>query len=121
MKTKTFLTISLAFLFAISAFSQFTGPGSSKDSYTVKQIKEKAHKLDRTDKQITVTGKIIKQIKKDTYLFEDKSGSINVKIKEKNLPKKPFDANTEVTLTGEVDYDFLEGTEIEVELMVFTK
>lgn len=104
-----------------AAFAQFTGPNSTDKMYTVKEIKSSAAKLDRSEELVKVKGFIVKQVNKDTYKFKDSTGDILVEIKKRYLPAKPFDEKTELILIGEVDYDFLEGTEIEVEQVLFVE
>lgn len=96
-------------------YSQYTGPGSKQKIYTVKEIKDNALKLDRQDIVVALRGTIIQQIDNKTYLFKDATGTLHVEIKKKHLPAFKFDDKTILILYGEVDYDLLEGTEVEVE------
>lgn len=99
-------------------YSQYTGPGSQQKIYTVKEVKDNALKLDRQDVIVALRGTIIQQLDGKTYLFKDATGNLHVEIKKKHLPNFKFDDKTVVTLFGEVDYDLLEGTEVEVEGIV---
>jgi uncharacterized protein (TIGR00156 family) len=121
MKQKTFLnsvkTMMLVALFAGifgSASAQYTGPGSQAVKHTVKEVSENALRLDRKDTMVKLEGFIIEKIKEEDYWFQDSTGKIKVEIDKKYLPQTPFDEKTEVVIVGEVDYDLLEGTEIEV-------
>lgn len=96
-------------------YSQYTGPGSKQKIYTVKEIKANALKLDRQDSLVALKGTIIQQLDNKTYLFKDATGTIHVEIKKKHLPSFIFDDKTLVIVYGEVDYDLLEGTEVEVD------
>lgn len=96
-------------------YSQYTGPGSQQKIYTVKHVKENALKLDRQDAIVALRGNIIQQLDNKTYLFKDSTGTIHLEIKKKYLPDFKFDDKSIVTIYGEVDYDLLEGIEIEVE------
>lgn len=110
-------TISLIFiLVAVSnlSYGQFWGPGSADKTYTVKEILDNASRLDRSDALVKMQGYIVKQLKSDTYEFQDKTGKIKVEIDRKRLPATPFDDKTELILIGEVDNDILEPVEIEV-------
>lgn len=100
---------------------QYTGPGSKGKVYTVKEIKEKAAKLDKSDETVTLKGSIVKQYNSDTYLFRDSTGEIKVEIKKKDLPATPFNDKTELLITGEVDFDLLEGTEVEADKVELVK
>lgn len=100
---------------------QYTGPGSTGKVYTVKEIKEKAAKLDKSDETVILMGTIVKQYNSDTYLFRDSTGEIKVEIKKKDLPATPFNDKTELLITGEVDFDLLEGTEVEADKVELVK
>jgi len=64
---------------------------------------------------VKLQGFIVQQINGDTYWFQDATGKIKIEIEKKDLPAEPFDEKSEVIITGEVDHDLLEGTEIEIE------
>ncbi len=100
---------------------QYTGPGSTGKVYTVKEIREKAAKLDKSDEVVTLKGYIVKQLNSDTYQFRDSTGEIKVEIKKKDMPATPFNDKTELLITGEVDFDLLEGTEVEADKVEFVK
>jgi len=120
MNTKlNIFILALFILLAGKTYGQYAGPGASDKSYTVKEVLDKASRLDRADVQVKLQGTIISQINNDTYQFKDATGTIRVEIKKKDLPDKPFDENTQLIIIGEVDYDLLEGTEIEVDRIEF--
>ncbi|MDI9564734.1 MAG: NirD/YgiW/YdeI family stress tolerance protein, partial [Bacteroidota bacterium] len=97
------------------------GPGSTGKVYTVKEILENAAKLDKSDEVVTLKGYIVKQHNSDTYHFKDSTGEIRVEIEKKNLPATPFNEKTELLITGEVDFDLLEGTEVEADKVELVK
>lgn len=115
---KVFVTVIVLFVSG-NLYSQYTGPGTTAILYTVKEIKDNASHLDKSDELVKVKGYIIKQINKDTYEFKDNTGTILVDIDKKKLPTRPFDDKTELILIGEVDHDLLEPVEIEVEEVLF--
>jgi uncharacterized protein (TIGR00156 family) len=118
---KTIVKLFITSIFAISinsVFGQFQGPATLDNIYTVKEIKENASKLDRSDQLVKVKGFIIKQINKDDYTFQDSTETIRVELKKKYMPVQPFDDKTELIMICEVDYDMLEGVELEVEEIV---
>lgn len=94
--------------------AQYTGPGSTAQVKTVKEVSDNALKLDRKDTMVKLQGFIIEQLGDDNYMFKDATGKIRVEIDKKRLPAATFNENTEMVIIGEVDYDLLEGTEIEV-------
>ncbi len=113
-----FAMLLLLLALAKPSFSQFTGEGSTGKFYTAAEIKDDASRLDRSDALVKLKGNIVSQLNKDTYMFQDTTGTLKVEIKQKYLPATPFDEKTIIVLIGEVDYDFLEGTEVEAEQMI---
>lgn len=116
-----------AILFAVwlwtpgKVFGQYEGPKSVDKFYTVKEIRIGAAQLDRGDALVRVRGFIISQINEETYQFKDATGVIMVEIDPRDLPKRTFNDKTELILVGEVDYDLLDGTEINVEHIYFVE
>lgn len=100
--------------------AQYTGPGATLQLYTVQEVKKEASRMDKADVMVNLQGHIIRQLNAETYRFKDQTGEVNVEIEFDVLPDTPFDEHKEVILTGEVDYDELEGVEIEVERLEFT-
>jgi len=100
------------------ASAQYTGPGSEAKTQTIKDVLDAALKLDRKDTMVKIKGFVVEKIKDEEYWFKDETGKIKIEIDNKHLPDSPFDEKTELIITGEVDYDLLEGTEIEVEKKV---
>lgn len=100
--------------FAGAANAQFTGKGSQPKTITVEEVVDKAAKLDRKDTLVELEGFILEKIDDDTYWFQDDTGKIKVEIDQRHLPTQTFNENNKIKLVGEVDYDMLEGTEIEV-------
>ena len=107
------MTALLAGIFGTLS-AQYTGPGSTAQVKTVKEVSDNALKLDRKDTMVKLKGFIIEQLGDDNYMFKDATGKIKVEIDKKRLPAATFNENTEMEIIGEVDYDLLEGTEIEV-------
>lgn len=122
MQTHFFKHITLlVMLISITSqsFGQFQGPSPADRTYTVKEIKDNASRLDRSDALVKVQGFITKQIDSETYEFKDNTGTIMVEIDRKDLPESPFDENTELILIGEVDNDLFEPVEIEAKEIRF--
>ena len=115
---KVFVT-GLVLFVSGNLFGQYTGPGTTDKFYNVKEIKDNASRLDKSDELVKVKGFIVKQINKDTYEFKDNTGTILVDIHTKRLPTRLFDDKTELILIGEVDHDMLEPSEIEVKEVQF--
>jgi len=101
------------------AYAQFEGPGATDKIYSVKEVIDKASRLDRLDVLVKVQGYIIKQINEDMYEFRDNTGTIKVDIDRKRLPNKPFNDKTELLIIGVVDNDLLKPVEIDVKEIKF--
>lgn len=101
------------------AYAQFEGPGATDKIYSVKEVIDKAYRLDRLDVLVKVQGYIIKQINEDLYEFRDKTGTIKVDIDRKRLPNKPFNDKTELLIIGVVDNDLFKPVEIEAKEVKF--
>jgi uncharacterized protein (TIGR00156 family) len=115
MKTMKMILMSAMFvaIFGV-ANAQYTGPGSKAKVMTVQQVSDDALKLDRKDTKVKLEGKIVEQLGDEMYWFEDSTGKIKIEIDKKYMPATEFNHETKVVIVGEVDYDLLEGTEIEV-------
>jgi uncharacterized protein (TIGR00156 family) len=111
------LTAAACFIFS-SIQAQYTGPGAKVDFSTVKEVIDNASKLDKSDKQVKLNGFVTEQINNDTFWFKDSTGKIRVEIEKKQIPAMPFNEKTELIIIGEVDYDLLEGCEIEVDSLI---
>ncbi len=115
---KKIILIISAFLFIQMGYGQYVGPKSTNKTFTVKEVRDNGAKLDRSDQQVKLKGFIISQINNNTYEFRDSTGIIRVDIKPYLLQNKKFDDKLEITIIGEVDYDLLEGTEIDVDQVI---
>ncbi len=105
-------------LFSSGVKAQFKGPGSDIPLYTVQEVKDDAMRLDRKDILVRLKGFVVEKINDEDYVFMDKTGKIKIELEDKYLPDFPFDETTEIIITAEVDYDLLEGTELEVEKVI---
>jgi uncharacterized protein (TIGR00156 family) len=112
MKTKC-ISVGIATLLAASsaAQAQYTGPSTVQSYQTVAQVN--ANPVD--DMPVVLEGFIVKKVGKEKYIFTDGTGEIRIDLDDKYLPAQPFDDKTKVQLRGEVEKDFLESPEIDVE------
>lgn len=118
MKTMKMILMSAIFVVIFGvANAQYTGPGSKATVMTVKQVSDDALKLDRKDTMVKLEGKIVEQLGDEMYWFEDATGKIKIEIDKKYMPATEFNHETKVVIIGEVDYDLLEGTEVEVKIV----
>jgi len=77
---------------------------------TVKQ----ALQCRRDDTWAILTGKIIRHIRKDDFIFADATGEIKVEIDDKVFAGQRVDADTKVRLTGEIDAETFKANEFDV-------
>ncbi len=112
MMSKLILTAAILFA-AFTVNAQYTGAKAKPKTLTVSEINKKAAKLDNKDELVEITGHITSQIDSETYWLSDSTGKIKVQIDKNKLPAQPFNETNLITIVGEVDYDLLEGTEIE--------
>ena len=97
---------------AAASFAQYAGPGAAPAAASVKSIL--AHPVD--DQHVTLRGKIVRQVRGDKYVFSDGTGEIRVDIDGDKFPLgRPVNASTTVEIVGEVDTEFMEGVEIDVD------
>lgn len=107
-----------AFLFLCigTARSQYLGPKESKvRTENVAWVLDHASFLEEQDAKVFLTGYIIRQVSKEKYLFRDESGSIRIEIDEEDLPSDPFDDKTKVKILGELETQFMDSPEVDVE------
>lgn len=120
MKYLLFTTIlMLAMLSTHDAQAQFTGPSSFRTATTVSEVIEDARRLDRQDALVKLRGFVVEQINEDEFWFEDATGRVRLEIEPQYMPSAPFDHTTELVIMAEVDFDLLDGTEIEAKRILF--
>jgi uncharacterized protein (TIGR00156 family) len=108
----TFKAPALAAVLALAmpplAPAQFTGPGAREPGAK--------HTVARTVAEVLATGNLLRQTGRETYVFKDATGEIQVEIDREDFPAgKPLDATTQVIIEGEVDARVLRAPEIDVE------
>lgn len=114
----TALTAALLVSATPAAFAQYSGPGSeAKVDSTVEQVLKKP--ID--DKHVTLKGKLTKKVGNEKYLFNDGTGEIRVDIDAEDFPQVKLDDKTEIQITGEIEKDFLESPEIDVDAVTIVK
>jgi len=108
--------ILLGLAVASPALAQYTGPGAPKTASPMAHTVAEVLKNPVDDQPVHLTGLIVKQTGKETYLFRDDTGEIQVEIDAKDFPAgKPVAATTRVMISGEVDKDAAHPPEIDVE------
>ncbi|MBX9716332.1 MAG: NirD/YgiW/YdeI family stress tolerance protein [Burkholderiaceae bacterium] len=109
----SFVLVSLA----VSVSAQFVGPGAASPYRTVAEILKSAP----DDMRVELEGFIVKQVGKEKFIFTDGQSEIRVEIDQKYMPADRFDERTRLRIRGEVEKDFLESPEIDVDSVVLLK
>lgn len=106
------LAVAAATLIGANAtHAQYTGPSAEPHVKNVKDALDNG--LD--DQNVQLTGRIIKQLGDEDYVFADDSGQINVEIDDDDMPPEPISETTSVTIHGEIDVKRLRPNEIDVD------
>lgn len=98
-------------MIALPIQAQYVGPSSIPSYNTVETILE--NPID--DMPVVLDGFIIKKVGKEKYIFTDGTGEIRIDLDNKYLPGQTFDDKTKVRIRGEVEKDFLQSPEIDIE------
>ncbi len=109
-RTRTALACLAFSLTAATAWAQYAGPGAAPQ---VRSVAEALKAAD--DTPVVIEGRILRQVGKEKYLFSDGKAEIRVEIDAKHFPTVRVDENTRLRLRGEVEKDFLESPEIDVD------
>lgn len=106
-------------LLAFNANADFVGKnGNESTQYnTVKSIL--ANPVD--DRLVTLTGHITEKIRHEKYLFTDGTETIRLDIDDKKFPSVPVDESTTIKIYGDVEKEFLESPEIDVDYVEIVK
>lgn len=115
MKIKALLTAGLLTVvtaFPLASQAQYAGP-SETSLTTVQAVLDNA----KDDTYVTLRGKITRQVGEEKYIFADETGEIRVEI-EKEVFKTTVDDKSTVEIRGEVEKDFMESPEIDVDSIV---
>ena len=73
------------------------------------------------DQPVVLRGFIVKKVGNEKYLFSDGKSEIRVDIDDKIFVNTKVDAKTKVEIRGEVEKDFLETPEIDVDVLTLLK
>ncbi|MFT4091067.1 MAG: NirD/YgiW/YdeI family stress tolerance protein [Asticcacaulis sp.] len=92
------------------AHAQYTGPSGHKGPKSVAEVLK--NPVD--DQYVQLKGQLLRQVGNEKYIFSDGTGEIRVEIDNKLLTG-PIDDKTTVIIRGEVEKEFLESPEIDVE------
>ncbi|MCB5161915.1 YgiW/YdeI family stress tolerance OB fold protein [Marinomonas algarum] len=110
MKRIFVFLVPLLFTLSQNSFAQYVGPNAVVKT-DLKQIL--ADPVD--DEYVKLKGYLIKKLSSDKYLFSDGAEQIRVEIDQFLFPTQPFDDKDLIEIEGEVEKDFLESAEIDVD------
>ncbi len=121
----TALRLSLAAL-AICATSlaaaQYAGPSTTRPA-TIANYASVADILKNPvdDAPVLLQGTLLRQVGKEKYIFTDGTGEIRVEIDTKHFAAAKVDDKVKVQIQGDVEKDFLQSPEIDVEKMTLVQ
>ena len=97
------IPISLMLMFASTQVSaEFTGAGATEADTTVEQVIEEREE----DRDVSMTGFLVKQIDEERYWFKDHTGDIQVEIDPAAFSGTEVTPEMKIRLTGEVEVEF---------------
>jgi uncharacterized protein (TIGR00156 family) len=94
---------------AAAASGQYYGPGSGPVGNTVAAARELPD-----DAPVVLEGYIIRQLRREHYVFRDATGEIQVEIDDKKWVGRRVGPETKVRIIGEMDRKMFRSNEIEV-------
>jgi uncharacterized protein (TIGR00156 family) len=114
---KTLFAAALLIGTSFVAKGDFVDSNPQKETiYTVAQVKESPD-----DTWVTLRGTIVKKISNDEYIFKDATGEILVDIDKYEWKGIDVTADTLIQISGKVDQDTFETTEIDVKNIEIVK
>ncbi len=117
---KAFISLGVLPLFfglTSGAQAQFTGPGALPEKTSLAEVL--ANPVD--DQRVKLRGHLVKQLSSDKYLFSDGTQEIRVEIDAKDMPSQSFGPDMTLLIEGEVEKDFLESPEIDVDRVTIVR
>jgi uncharacterized protein (TIGR00156 family) len=99
--------------FSAAASAQYVGPTTQVTNTSIAQILK--NPVD--DQPVVLRGYIVKKVGNEKYMFSDGTSEIRVDIDDKRFANIKVDAKTKVEIRGEVEKDFMETPEIDVDVL----
>lgn len=109
--TQGFTFLAASMLLPGLAWAQYIGPGTVRPPGSLTELL----KAPVDGQGVQLRGRLLQQLNSDKYLFSDGKSQIRVEIKSSVFPKQAIDDQTEIDILGEVEKDFMETPEIDVE------
>lgn len=101
----------------LMAQAQYMGPSSQFVVNSVADILK--NPID--DQPVVLRGFLTQQVGKEKYMFSDGTGEIRVDIDNKRFAGQQVDAKTKIEIRGEVEKDFLQSPEIDVDSLLIVR
>lgn len=119
MKTIALLSaVILTLGLGSAAHAEYTGPGAGAPAPSnVADILKDG----QDDQNVTLRGHLVEKVGKEKYIFADESGKIRVDIDHDDFPNAAVDEKTMIEITGEIEKDFMESPEIDVDTLTIVK
>ena len=106
------LPLALAVLLSATlASAQYVGPSTTPAYRSVGDVLK--NPVD--DAPVVLVGYLVRQVGKEKYTFSDRTSEIRVDIDSKLFPAVAINDTTRVQIRGEVEKDFMESPEIDVD------
>jgi uncharacterized protein (TIGR00156 family) len=97
-----------------TAVAQYQGPGASK--FALAQTVAEVLKDPTDDRPVVLTGTLVSQTGRESFVFRDATGEIQVEIDREDFPGgQPVGAETQVVIRGEVDARLMRKPRVDVE------
>lgn len=107
---KKLLSLTLLLTISSTAVAGFSGSNGDSPKSTVAQ----ALKVKKDDTPIQLTGKIIRQIDNDEFIFRDATGEIKIDVEDEAWQGLNVSPNETITIFGKVDHEAFEANTIDV-------
>ncbi len=111
MMQRLVLAAAVALVCAGTATAQYVGPGASKVFNSIAEVLRDAP----DDARVELEGYLVRQVGKEKYIFSDGRDEIRVEIEDEDFPSVRVDAQTRLRIRGEVEREFLQSPEIDVD------
>jgi uncharacterized protein (TIGR00156 family) len=117
MASKVTWTGPLLLCVSAVAVGQYVGPGAPEAPKPAGPLRSVADILKDAadDVPVEIEGHIVRKVGKEKYTFSDGTGEIRVEIDDDEFPAARVDEKTRVRIRGEVDRDFRQSPEIDVD------
>ena len=117
MKTRFHLAGTLLLLAAAAtASAQYTGPGArGPAALSVATTVAEVLKDPVDDRPVELTGTLMEQTGRETFVFADATGRLTVEIDAEDFPAQPVGPEVRVHIVGEIETRLMREPRVEVE------